>query len=158
MKMRLNPGLNGDSNDAQRNQRCQQSHTNINENPFEPQLNGGSNEGQRNQRCQQSHTNLNENAFEPFFNVEMPCASCLGRAQTARVYSDMCRRHGGPRDKEARQSERQSVRTTTTHPQWIEHVNMTKQSDSKHFFPDWIGQCEKISWNHILVDESNDFG
>ena len=25
---------------------------------------------------------------------------------------------------------------------------MTKQSDSKHFFPDWIGQCEKISWNH----------
>ena len=30
--MRVRHGLNGDSNEAQRNQRCQQSHTNINEN------------------------------------------------------------------------------------------------------------------------------
>ena len=66
-----------------------------------------------------------------------------------RLKSDMYRRHGGPKGKDAKQ-ERQSVRTTTTHQQRIQHVKLTKQSDSKHFFPDWIGQCEKKSWNHIL--------
>ena len=69
------------------------------------------------------------------FNVERPGVSCFGRMQATRVYGHMCRRHGGPRDKEARQSERQSVITRTTHAQRIEQLQMTKQSDSKHFFP-----------------------
>ena len=83
-------------------------------------------------------------------NETTDAMSCFSKMQTLRAHSDMYRRHGGPKHKEAKQSERQSVRTTTAHQQLIEHEKITKQRDSKHFFLDWIGQCEKISWNHIL--------
>ena len=46
----------------------QYNHVNIKERGFEPLLNANSNEAQRNQTCQQSHANINENAFEPRFN------------------------------------------------------------------------------------------
>ena len=36
MKTRVKPGLNGGSKEAQRNERCHQSHTNIHEHAFEP--------------------------------------------------------------------------------------------------------------------------
>ena len=52
-----------------------------------------------------------------------------------RLKSDMYRRQGGPKGKDAKQ-EKQSVRTATTHQQRIQHEQLTKQSDSKHFFPD----------------------
>mgnify|MGYP005648750685 CR=1 FL=1 len=105
MEMRLRPGLNGVSNELHRSKGGQQSNSNRNENAFKPGLNGGSNEAQRNQRCQQSSTIINGNAFETW-------------AQ---------RGNGWPQAKEARQSRRQSVRTTTQHQQQIEHEKMTKQ-------------------------------
>ena len=46
--------------------------------------------------------------------------------------------------------QRQSVWTVTKHSSEFENISETKQSDSKHFFPNWAGQCEKISWNHML--------
>ena len=47
MKLRLNPGPNGDSNEAQRTERCEQSQTYMNENAFEPWSQRGSNEAPR---------------------------------------------------------------------------------------------------------------
>ena len=60
MKTRVKPWLNGGSYETQRNQRCQPSQANTNENVFEPLLNYVSDEVRRNQRCQQSHTNIEE--------------------------------------------------------------------------------------------------
>ena len=45
MKTRVKPWLNGGSNEVKRNQRRQQSYTNIKEKASEPGLNGGSDEG-----------------------------------------------------------------------------------------------------------------
>ena len=56
--MRLNPGLKGGSNEAQRNHGCQQSNENLNENEFEPWAQQGGRTRLNETRCQQSHANI----------------------------------------------------------------------------------------------------